>query len=253
MQPAEGRVVRFDGVERAIHWCNATLFLTLMFTGATFYFSPLSTTIAHREEMKTIHVYAGLLLPIPLLLGVLLPAGRAFRRDLSRLNRWTTDDRRWWSRRVRGRVQLGKFNPGQKLNAVFVGAVIVVMLLTGSVMRWPDTFALHHDDWRRGATFVHDWTFIALGVVVIGHILIALRSPESMQSMLRGSVSERFARREWPRWWAEEVGAGSAQTAGDVEAGAHERLGERGRSAREVTVGDVVDGRAGDGPGVREL
>jgi len=29
-----------------------------------------------------------------------------------------------------------QFNPGQKLNAAFTGAAIVVMLATGSVMQW---------------------------------------------------------------------------------------------------------------------
>ena len=53
---------------------------------------------------------------------------------------------------------MGKFNAGQKLNAIFVAGCIPVMLATGGIMRWFDPFPLA---WRTGATFVHDWTTLA--------------------------------------------------------------------------------------------
>ena len=240
------RLRRFDGVERVVHWTNATLFLILLFTGASLYFQPLSTFVAHRHTVKTIHVYSGLLLPFPLLIGLLIPWGRRLRNDLSRINRWTTDDRRWWSRRTRASAQVGKFNPGQKLNAVFVGASIVVMLMTGSIMRWFKPFP---DSWRTGATFVHDWTFIALFAVIIGHVMFALADPDSLRSMVRGWVPEAWARREHPRWWAEVIAARADETesseaessggsTGDVEARGDERLGETSVGAGEMPVGD---------------
>jgi formate dehydrogenase subunit gamma len=236
------RFPRFDRVERAVHWCNATLFLVLVGTGASLYFQPLSTFVGHRHAVKTIHVYSGLLLPVPLLLGLLVPAGRQLRRDLSRINRWTVDDRRWWSRRTRPSAQLGKFNPGQKVNAVFVGASIVLMLGTGSIMRWFEPFP---NSIRTGATFVHDWVFIALVVVIVGHIMFALSDYDSLRSMVRGWVPEQWARREHPRWWAEVVAArGDTMSAdargapGDVEARGDERLREPGVRAGEMPVRD---------------
>ena len=39
------RFPRFDRVERVVHWCNATLFLVLLFTGASLYVGPLSTLV----------------------------------------------------------------------------------------------------------------------------------------------------------------------------------------------------------------
>jgi formate dehydrogenase subunit gamma len=232
---------RFDRVERAVHWCNATLFLLLLATGASLYFQPVSTFVGHRHAVKTIHVYSGLLLPVPLLAGLLLPSGRQLRRDISRINRWTADDRRWWSRRTRAGVQLGKFNPGQKLNAIFVGAAIVLMLGTGSIMRWFEPFPVSI---RTGATFVHDWTFITLFVVILGHIMFAVSDPDSLRSMVRGWVPEQWARRERPRWWAEVVAARaageveSADAAGDVEARGDQRPREPGVRAGEMPVGD---------------
>jgi formate dehydrogenase subunit gamma len=230
-------LARFDRVERVVHWCNATLFLVLVFTGASLYLEQLSTLVGHRHAVKTIHVYAGLLLPIPLVLGLVIPAGRQLRRDLSRFNRWTDDDRRWWSRRTRASAQLGKFNPGQKLNAVFVGASIVLMLATGSIMRWFEPFPVNI---RQGATFVHDWTFIALVVVIVAHIMFALGDFDSLRAMLFGSVPESWARRERPRWWAEMISASaeSRGAGGDVETGGDERIGEAPVGTGEMPVGD---------------
>jgi formate dehydrogenase subunit gamma len=231
-------LARFDRVERVVHWTNATLFLILVFTGASLYVEQLSTLVGHRHTVRTVHVYAGLLLPIPLLLGLVIPAGRQLRHDLSRINRWTDDDRRWWSRRRRAQVQLGKFNPGQKLNAVFVGASIVLMLATGSIMRWFDPFP---DSIRTGATFVHDSIFIALVVVIVAHIMFAFSDFDSLRSMIRGGVPEPWARRERPRWWAEMIatrGDSGGDARRDVETGGDEGIGEPRVGAGEMPVGD---------------
>jgi formate dehydrogenase subunit gamma len=247
-----GPFPRFDRLERTVHWCNASLFLILIFTGLSLKVGAVATLVAHRHAVKTVHVYAGLLLPIPVLLGIALPMGRQFRRDLGRFNRWTQDDRRWWTRQNRSRVQLGKFNPGQKLNAIFIGASIVVMLMTGSIMRWFEPFP---DSWRTGATFVHDTTFLALCIVIAGHIMFALSDYDSMRSMIRGWVPEKWARDEHPLWWAEVVAARAASA--DAGSDAQARVDEGAREARvgagEMAVVDTMDGGAGDGVGGPEL
>lgn len=208
-RPAEReRLVRFDGAERVLHWVNAALFLTVMFTAAVLYVGPLSAAVGRRELIRQIHVWCGISLPVPLLVTLAGRWGKNFRADISRLNRWTSDDRRWF--RSFGRdpyVELGKFNPGQKLNASFIAGVIVVMLGTGSIMNWFHYFPV---DWRTGATFVHDWIAIALFVVVVGHIGMALADPDSLNSMLRGTVDATWARQRRPRWYAEERQAGKA-------------------------------------------
>ena len=256
---ASQRILRFDRTERVVHWCNATLFLVLLFTGAALYVAPLSTLVAHRTLVKTIHVYSGLLLPVPIVLGLVLRSGAHFRADVSRLNRWTNDDRFWLrhsfsQRALRNRAQLGKFNPGQKLNAAFIGASIVVMLGTGSIMRWFEPFP---DDWRTGATFVHDWFFLALVVVITGHILFALADPQSLRAIVRGWVTEHWARSKAPVWFEEVTSSGEARTPadafGDGATGVEHRAAEVGARAREMSVGDAMDGRTGDGVGGREL
>jgi formate dehydrogenase gamma subunit len=205
---------RFDFLERIVHWTNAILFSILMATASVLYVPPVSAIVGRRELVKTIHVYAGLLLPFPVLLGIVW--GRRFRDDLRRLNRWIADDmawlraRQWKAGRSGGGVRLGKFNPGQKFNAAFTGGAIVLMLATGSIMRWYKPWPLR---WRTGATFVHDWVAIALVVTITGHILFAIRDADSLRAMWRGGkISRAWARRHAPRW-LEEIDAEEDQTA----------------------------------------
>jgi formate dehydrogenase subunit gamma len=249
---APNRLPRFDRVERTAHWCTAALMLVLLFTGFSLYVGPLSDLVGRRRLVETVHVYSGLLLPIPVVVALLLRAGGELRADLGRLNRWTADDRRWWSRKRRPHVALGKFNPGQKLNATFIGAAIVVMLMSGAIMRWYEPFS---DSWRQGATFVHDWFAIALLFAIVGHIALALRDPEALAGMVRGWVNASWARRNRPRWYAELVS--DADVAGDplrdADARVEEHRPERGVGAGEVPVDDRVDGGTRDRLREREL
>ena len=198
-------LLRFDRGERVLHWINAVLFAVMMGTAAALYVGPISAAIGRRDIVKTIHVWTGLSLPIPILLTFILRRwGAGFRSDVRRLNRWSGDDRRWL--RTRGRdpfVRNGKFNAGQKLNAAFTAGAILVMLATGSIMRWPQHFTL---SWRTGATFVHDWIFIGLFFAISGHILFAVNDRDALASMVRGRISPRWARKHAPRWYEEETG-----------------------------------------------
>jgi len=199
----EPRLARFDRVERTVHWINAALFFALIASGAVLYLGALSAVVGRRPLIRTLHVYSGLALPVPLLIAVAGRWGKSLRHDLGVINRWSRDDRRWL--RTRGRdttTELGKFNAGQKLNAAFVGAGGVVMLMTGVIMKW---FAPFPTNWRTGATFVHDWTAFALGLAIIGHVWLAVSDPPSLEGMCRGTVPAWWARDKRPRWYREVV------------------------------------------------
>lgn len=200
---ADGEVVRFDRAERWLHWTNAVLFLVLLATGMTLYVPALSSLVGRRVLVKDVHVIAGLLLPLPLLLAYAGSWRAALRRDVRRIARWSVDDRRWLlSFGRRGRASMGKFNAGQKLNAIFVAGCIPVLLVTGSIMRWFSPFPLA---WRTGATFVHDSLALLLLVAITGHIFKALADPIAMRAMLRGTVPGRHVLQHHPRWAAERA------------------------------------------------
>jgi formate dehydrogenase subunit gamma len=195
------RILRFDGVQRAAHWANALLFGILMLTALPLYFPSLSDVVGRRELVATIHVWSGVVLPVPILISVLGPWGRRMRRDLRRINLWSADEVKWLRSLGRNAPRvLDKFNPGQKLNAIFVGGCIVVMLATGIILKW---FRFFPVSWRTGATFVHDVLAFAIFAVVIGHILFALTHRDSLRSMIKGWVSEAWAARNAPGWLRE--------------------------------------------------
>ncbi|HEY1737434.1 MAG TPA: cytochrome b/b6 domain-containing protein [Acidimicrobiia bacterium] len=199
--PAPERVLsRFDRVERAVHWTNAALFLFLLATGYTLAGAPGTGWIGNRRSVVELHTYVGYALPFPVLLGIATHIGRQLREDLHRFARWTADDSRWWHKSTRRKARIGKFNPGQKLNAVFIGASIIVMPATGTFLRWPAYFPHSFVD---GADFTHRWFALAILIVTVGHIAMALSRPSSLRGMFTGKVPENWARSEHPRWHAE--------------------------------------------------
>ncbi len=196
------RIVRFDSVQRTAHWANALLFGILMLTALPLYFPSLSDVVGRRALVANIHVWSGLVLPVPVVVSLLGPWGAQMRRDVRRINVWTSDEVKWLRQLGRNAPRVvDKFNPGQKLNAIFVGGSILVMLATGFILKW---FGFFPVGWRTGATFVHDVLALAIFVVVSGHILFAVTHPESMRSMLKGWVSEAWAARNAPGWLGEK-------------------------------------------------
>ena len=187
---------RFARAERLVHRLVAVLMVTSIGTAAVLYNGFLAVPVGHRHLVKLIHVYAGFALPLPVLAGVL---SAAYRADLGRLNRFVPDDWRWLRSRSRrdGTIRVGKFNAGQKLNAALSGASIVVLLATGTLMYFPRLTRL---SWRTGATFVHDWFALGVGLLVLGHLSYAVRDPEARRGMRTGRVAGSWARRHHPAW-----------------------------------------------------
>lgn len=194
---------RFSSTERALHWATGIAVLVCALTGLVLYVGPLTAWVGRRTLVRDVHVVAGVLMPVPLVLAY---AGRwrsSVRADVRRLARWTRADRRWlWSRGHDVGDRVGKFNAGQKANAAFVAGMIPVMLVTGAIMRWYDPLGVDIA-YRTGATFVHDWTAIATWVIVAGHILFALADPVSLRGMVTGGVPRRWAEDHHPLWAAE--------------------------------------------------
>ena len=193
-----GTIVRFGLATRWVHRTTGLLMGTCLVTAAMLYVGPLSQLVGRRELVRTIHIYAGIGLPLPALAGV---ASALFRADLRALNRFHPDDWRWLRSRDRrdGHIPVGKFNAGQKLFAGFTGGSIVVMLGTGLLMWRPHLIALKY---RTGATFVHDWLAIAIFILVLGHLKYALADVEARRGMRTGRVPRDWAVREHARWVA---------------------------------------------------
>ncbi|WP_280696841.1 cytochrome b/b6 domain-containing protein [Kitasatospora sp. GP82] len=196
-RPADRRpVLRFTRAERWVHWATAGLMLVCLATAGCLYYPPLAELVGRRRLVVTLHVWCGVLLPVPLLLGL---ASRALRGDLSRLNRFAPYDREWLRavRRRSYRRPAGKFNAGQKLYAAWTAGAVLVMVGTGLLMWFTRLAPLL---WRTGATFVHDWLTVAIVVAVVGHLRQAAKDPEARRGLRTGRVDPGWAAREHTHW-----------------------------------------------------
>ena len=205
-------VPRFSLAERMIHRTTAVLMTVCILTAAVLYNGSLAVPVGHRHLIELIHVYCGFALPVPMLLGIL---SFAYRADLRRLGRFTPADHRWLRSRTRrdGTITVGKFNAGQKLNASLASGSILVLLGTGVLMYFVRLAPLPY---RSGATFVHDWFSLALGLLVVGHVIFALKDPEARHGMRTGSVSRAWARIEHAGWLHDLESAAAPESAAEV-------------------------------------
>ena len=209
-------MLRFDTTERAAHWLTAALFAVLTATALALYFPSIALLVGRRELIARIHLWAGLALPVPLVVALAGPWGAGLRRDLRRIDLWTGDELRWLRSLGRNAPRVvDKFNPGQKLNAIFVGSAAVVLLASGAVLQWFGHFPL---GWRTGATFVHDVVALLAVVVVLGHVGFAVTHRDALRAMIRGWVTVPWARRHASGWLHE------------MEAGRDDRIGGGGRA-----------------------
>ncbi|MFJ6793429.1 cytochrome b/b6 domain-containing protein [Streptomyces sp. NPDC091268] len=200
-RPSElpGRVRRFSAAERWIHRTSAALMGLCLASAACLYLPPLAELVGRRRLVVLAHEWSGLLLPAPVLAGLL---SRGFRADLRRLNRFGPHDRMWLRSALRREHHpsarpAGKFNAGQKLYAAWAAGATLVMLGTGLLMWFTGLAPLL---WRTGATFVHDWLALALALVLGGHLTKALADPEARRGMRTGTVDAAWAAREHPLW-----------------------------------------------------
>jgi formate dehydrogenase subunit gamma len=193
------RVRRFTRAERWVHRTTAALMGVCVATAASLYVPQLAELVGRRALVVILHEWSGLLLPVPALAGL---ASRALRADLRLLNRFGPHDRRWLRAAVRRDRRpesrpAGKFNAGQKTYAAWTAGAVLVMLGTGLLMWVTHLTPLV---WRTGATFVHDWLALMIGIVLAGHIGMALADPEARRGLRTGSVDREWAKRGHPLW-----------------------------------------------------
>ncbi|MEO8329760.1 MAG: formate dehydrogenase, partial [Candidatus Nanopelagicales bacterium] len=109
---------RFSRAEIWVHATFALLVLVAIGSAALLWFDPLALWFSRRELATRIHTITGLLLPVPLALGLL---SSRFRADVRTLERLSDQDKQWLRSKDRrsGRIRVDRFNAGQKLNAAF--------------------------------------------------------------------------------------------------------------------------------------
>lgn len=215
-------VLRFTASERAFHWVFAAGWLGLLGSGLPLMVPGLQAWIRGYSPVIGVRLHlAAAVVWLVALAGVLLLGNRrrlaATGRDLAALD---ADDRRWLARfprwlaagpaaRARLDARVGRFNGGQKLNAVFTAAGAALLLATGLGLV-PDALGAPLVGAGPAAALraVHRWVTLAALLPLGGHLFFALAFPAtrpSLAGMVDGRVDAAWAARHHPCWRAERV------------------------------------------------
>lgn len=222
------RVLRFTATERALHWGFALGYVALLSTGLLLMFPTLRGWIRGYTPVVGVrlHLAWGMLWALTTVAIVALGDRRRLRataRELARVDRddwaWLRRFPRWLVARGRERAEIdgavGRFNAGQKVNALFTVATSGVLLGTGLAL-WPVdaggtalcallTGSKSVGYWREA----HRWlTFLVVGPLA-GHVALAVLHPStrpSLSGILGGRVDQAWAATHHPRWRVEERG-----------------------------------------------
>lgn len=195
-----GYVRRFTLTERLVHWTHASAFFVLLASGLVLYVPSLSTWISRRNLVKNVHIWTAVGWAALLVLLVLVGNRRALRETWRELETIDRDDRRW----LRGRkVPQGRFNAGQKANALVTAAFAVLFAVSGLFLWLGERDTAYRLD---GAVVVHDvLTYVSIALVA-GHLYLAVIHPttrHALRGMTLGDVREEWAARHHARWLLE--------------------------------------------------
>src|SRR5436309_927222 len=123
---SDSRILRFTRTERTVHWIQATSFLVLLVSGFALILPAIESFFGHRALLREIHLSAAFFFFFgPSIVG-LAADRRSLGDDVAEVDTWGTDDIRWLIPFPLLRLfgistpPQGRFNAGQKLNAIFV-------------------------------------------------------------------------------------------------------------------------------------
>jgi formate dehydrogenase subunit gamma len=188
---------RFTLSERAVHWIHASVFCSLLASGAVLYFPALSVAVGRRQVVKDVHLWSALAWLVAILVVVIVGDRGALRRALREADRFDADDGRWLTLR---RAPQGRFNAGQKLNLILTG-VLTVLLAVSGLLLW-----LGEQDTRfrlDGSIALHDGATLISLFLLTGHLYLAVIHPSTrhaLRGITRGDVREDWAERHHAKW-----------------------------------------------------
>ena len=201
-------IPRFGRTERTLHWVHASAFFVLLATGLVLWLPDLATAVAHRRLVKDIHLLTALVWAVLVVLVIVLGDRTRLAADWREIERLDRDDRRWL--RLRPAPQ-GRFNAGQKLNAIATAAFALLFAASG-VLLW---LAARDSSFRwEGPIVVHDTlTYLSI-FLVSGHLYLAVIHPttrHALRGMTRGDVRADWAAEHHAKWVAAERAAADDQ------------------------------------------
>jgi formate dehydrogenase subunit gamma len=204
-----GRIVRYEFRERLMHWINGFAYLYLMLTGLAFW-SPWLLWIAiifgGTQTSRMLHPWIGLVFALSLTW--------MFTAWSSQMHT-TEADKKWWNSMqhyVRNEDDemppAGRYNMGQKL--LFWGFVFcgILLFLSGIILWIPEYLPWNARALRYAAVLIHpSAAMLTIGLFLIHIYMSVFAERGALNSMIRGDVSQNFAKRYHRLWWERVVGS----------------------------------------------
>jgi formate dehydrogenase subunit gamma len=191
-------VQRFTLTERVLHWVHATAFFVLLGSGLVLYLPSLSTAVNRRPLVKDVHFWTGISWAGAILLVVALGNRRALRATVREIDLFDGDDMRFLAGQTH--APQGRFNAGQKVNAILTAAFAVLFFASGLLLWYGERDTRFR---LAGTVFLHDALMYLSVVIVLGHLYLAVIHPatrHALRGMTLGSVRADWARRHHAKW-----------------------------------------------------
>ena len=204
----EGEVLRHSAYTRVSHWFVAITFIPALISGFALFtpwlYAFLAPLFGSGARARLLHPWFGLAFGIAVMFQ--------FRGWVNQMQ-WGPKDREWMGR-VKQYVTepdepepeyVGKFNGGQKLWFWAMAISVIIFVITGIFLWFPEVL---------GRTmmwicyFFHD----VMALIMLGGFIIHLYEgsagiPGTFRGMMHGTVTRAWARTHHPAWYREVTGA----------------------------------------------
>jgi len=198
-------VRRYRPVQRYLHWIGAIGFVLLFVTGSVLVW-PRQVPVGFCCAIRQLHRIGALMFALWPVLYFIFDR-RHFIELLKETFTWTRSDIAWMKYApgyflgsTRNVPPQGRINPGQKLQHLGVIVLGLLMGLSGMVLLL-GAGRLDATSLSITAT-VHDLGMLGLAVLTLGHVYFVFLYG-GLDSMLKGYVTEAYARMEHAKWLAE--------------------------------------------------
>lgn len=198
-------IERFSTRQRVLHWIVAVSFFTLFLSGLGLFsrlFNGYFNFFGGGQNAIFIHKIAGVVFFFSSLYMYL-----DHRKEVSSFD---ADDRDWFTQlggylsRTPHHFHVGRYNPGQKLFALFIAVATLALGITG-IFIWTPT---EYPRWIvQISLMLHGLTFVGSMMFMVVHVYLGtIGNPGTVQAMLYGSVRKEWARHHHPKWYEARTG-----------------------------------------------
>jgi formate dehydrogenase subunit gamma len=201
----ENRVHRYSFEERLNHWIGAASYIYCLLTGLAFW-SPwlfwLAYAMGGGQIARTLHPWIGLIFCYT---TMRMHSYWSLQMHIEERDKeWLNSIGDYIQNQDEKMPHAGKYNAGQKILfwSFFYG--VILLLLTGLVLWFPEHISWNFRWLRYISVFLHPVVALFTIANFLIHIYMSVFAEKgALDAAVYGDVSEEFVRRYHPAWWEE--------------------------------------------------